>query len=122
MNKSRTGRPFHWSLFVAPEGEPGSVYQVKGDATFMRHVFAHNVGLLSSASYNNSYILTHLEDGEGATVRWYAKREEPPGAADRASVTENCQGWTIRVLRRLRAAGIVSEEWVNFAEGIKEPI
>jgi hypothetical protein len=26
------GEPFHWSLFVAHENQPGSVYQVKGDA------------------------------------------------------------------------------------------
>jgi hypothetical protein len=122
LQKQAEGEPFHWSLFVAPEGKRGNVYQVKGDATFMRHDFVQNARLLSSASYHTSYVLAQLEDGEEATVRWYAEREAAPRAENRASVMENCQGWTIRVLKRLREAGIVNEEWVTFAEGIKESV
>ncbi|ROT39677.1 hypothetical protein SODALDRAFT_377603 [Sodiomyces alkalinus F11] len=92
LQKQAEGEPFHWSLFVAPEGKQGNVYQVKGDATFMRHDFVQNVRLLSSASYHTSYVLAQLEDGEEATVKWYAEAEAAPRAANRASVVENCQG------------------------------
>ena len=78
--------------------------------------------LLSSASYHASYVSAELEDGEEATVKWYVEREAPPRAANQASVTENCQGWVIRVLKQLQTVGIVTEERVAFVEGIKEPI
>src|SRR5436190_3091717 len=32
------GEPTHWSLHIAREGEPGNVYQVKGDAECMRYI------------------------------------------------------------------------------------
>lgn len=35
---------------------------------------------------------------------------------------ENCQGWTIRVLRQLQRAGIVSAEWIAFAEKMQEGV
>lgn len=122
LQEQAEGEPFHWSLFIAREGEAGSVYQVKGDATFMRHVFAQNVRVLSSSSYHTSYVLAQLNDGEEAIVRGYAQAEVPPRAENRATVTENCQGWTIRVLRRLQGAGIVSAEWIAFAEKMQEGV
>lgn len=48
-----TGEPYHWSLFLAREGEPGVVFQVKGDALAMHHTHANNTNVLSSQSYKD---------------------------------------------------------------------
>ncbi|KAM5360887.1 hypothetical protein ACJZ2D_013454 [Fusarium nematophilum] len=49
-------------------------------------------------------------------------REEPPRAEDQRSVKENCQGWTIRVLRRIEGE-VVKRETVDWIENdLKEPI
>ncbi|KAK4212515.1 hypothetical protein QBC37DRAFT_191837 [Rhypophila decipiens] len=45
------------------------------------------------------------------------RSEPPPRANSTAEVTENCQGWTIRVLVRLAAEGIVEESAVQEFEG-----
>ena len=40
------GEPDHWSLFVAPEGGIGQVYQVKGDAELMQHTHLEGTNVL----------------------------------------------------------------------------
>lgn len=122
LEKQAEGEPNHWYLLVAPEGKPGSVYQVTGDATFMRYEFQWDASPLGSESYHTSYVLAQLVEGQEDVVRSCAEAEAPPAAENRASVKENCQGWAIRVLRRLRGEGIVSEEWAKFAEGIEEAV
>lgn len=122
LEKQAEGEPKHWYLFVAPEAGSGSAYQVTGDATFMRYESWQDASPLSSESYHTSYVLARLTEGQGEVVRLCTEAEAPPRAVDRASVRENCQGWAIRVLRRLREAGVVGEEWVRFAEGIEEPV
>lgn len=122
LERQAEGEPKHWYLFVAPEGRPGSVYQVTGDATFMRYEVQRDASPLGSESYHTSYVLARLGEGQEDAVRSCAEAEAPPSAESRASVRENCQGWAIRVLRRLRGEGIVSEGWVEFAEGIEEPV
>src|SRR6266536_3056739 len=42
------GEPDHWSLFVAPEGGTGTIYQVKGDAELMHHTHAKGVNIQAS--------------------------------------------------------------------------
>jgi len=116
------GEPTHWSLFVAAEGQPGSVYQVTGDATQMHYAFEEKSNIVTSESYNRSYVVAQLgEDGEDL-VRSCAENEPPPHAVNRASVKENCQGWTVRVMERLQEAGIVAESWVTLARGMLEPV
>ena len=122
LEKQAEGEPKHWHLFVSFEGKPGSVYQVTGDATFMRHEFQRNSSPLISESFHASYVLAQLEEGQEDIVRSCARMEAPPSAENRAAVKENCQGWVIRVLQRLREAEIVSERWLKFAEGLEEPV
>lgn len=122
LENQADGEPKHWFLFVGPEEGPGTIYQVTGDATFMRHETFEVASPVRSESYHTSYVLARLEKGQADVVRSCAEGESPPRAVDRASVKENCQGWTIRVVKRLRDAGIVSGEWVTFAEGLEEPV
>jgi len=45
------GEPKHWSLFVAEEGGPGNVYQIKGDATWMTYTPVKDVNHMDSDSF-----------------------------------------------------------------------
>lgn len=121
LENQAEGEPKHWFLFVGPEDGLGTVYQVAGDATFMRYESFEVSSLLRSESYHTSYVLARLAVSQEDVLRSCAEGEAPPCAVDRASVTENCQGWTIRVLRRLHDAEVVGGEWVTFAEGLEEP-
>ncbi|KAI1776424.1 hypothetical protein F4818DRAFT_440790 [Hypoxylon cercidicola] len=115
------GEPLHWFLFVGSEENGGSVYQVEGDATYMYYQHAHNVDIWSSA-YRNSYQLCKLDQNGQELVNHYANNIPPPRAEKRSEVTENCQGWAVRVLRELQSAGIVDEGSVDSIENLVEPI
>lgn len=45
------GEPFHWSLFLAGEGQLGTVFQVRGgDAVTMHYTHIHDTDVLRSHS------------------------------------------------------------------------
>lgn len=117
-----TGEPYHWLLFLARENERGLVFQVKGDAVAMHYVHVNNINVLSSQSYKDSYIIARLTEDQAARVSYWATHEAAPSAPNQAAVTENCQGWTIRVIRRLVAEGIVQQNWVNTAVSLQQPV
>lgn len=127
LQSQTDGEPFHWSLFAC-RGEAntvgGPVWQVKGDATYMRLQNADNVNLFKSASYFESYELNaDLSESQQNEIKRAVEKERPPEAKDQRSVTENCQGWTIRVLRRLQEKGVVEKDRVDWIESdLKEPI
>ncbi|PLN74732.1 hypothetical protein BDW42DRAFT_189637 [Aspergillus taichungensis] len=105
------GEPNHWYLFVAEENERGFVYQVKGDAECMRYEpSGRKVNVLHSASFLTSYTLATITD------------ERPPRANSRREVTENCQGWTVRMIARLVDIGIVPTEKLEMAKSMVEAI
>ena len=54
-SKPSRGRTKSLVAFVAPEGEAGSVYQVKGDAEDTHHQFAYNINMLNTDSLNFVY-------------------------------------------------------------------
>ena len=122
LQRQAYGEPNHWSLFLSLEGRPGTVYQVKGDATAMHYAHAFNINLLNSTSYITSYILAKPTEQEAALVDYWAYREPPPSAPTQAAVHENCQGWIIRVLRRLVEERIVQQDWLDFAVNLQEPL
>ncbi|KAK3934009.1 hypothetical protein QBC46DRAFT_400828 [Diplogelasinospora grovesii] len=111
------GEPKHWSLFVGRENEKGTSYQVTGDATHMVQKFEENVDKWNAPDFYSHYDL-NAEVGIGeAKAIWEAVNEEkPPQAPDRRSVTENCQGWTIRVLKNLVKRGVVKQGAVDSIE------
>lgn len=122
LESQAAGEPDHWSLFVAREGEIGQAYQVTGDATYMTYIHYLNINLLESESYSASYALGDISEDQHKTVRKCAETEPPPRAASRTEVKENCQGWALRVLKRLSDQGIVSTEWVTSVEDLMEPV
>ena len=117
-----TGEPIHWSLFLAQEGQPGVVFQVKGDAVAMHYAHANNINVTISQSYKDSYIIARPTEDQAARVRYWATHEPAPRASNQAAVMENCQGWTIRVIRRLVAEGIVQQRWVDTAVSLQQPV
>ncbi|QPG97585.1 hypothetical protein C2857_006573 [Epichloe festucae Fl1] len=121
------GESMHWSLFVCREEDPntkGRVWQVKGDATFMHYMYANEAALFASQSYYTSYALnSNLSKSQESLVNEAAGKEKPPRAKDQRSVRENCQGWTVRVLRRLQRDGVVKKETVDWIEkDVKEVV
>lgn len=86
-----TGEPYHWSLFLAREGQPGLVFQVKGDALAMRHAHTNNTNILNSQSYKDSYIIARPTEHQAARVLYWATNEAAPTAPNQAAIRENCQ-------------------------------
>jgi hypothetical protein len=120
--------PKHWSLFSHVPNTtgtgPGQMWQVTGDAEFMRFEQATGVDRMSSPDYAWHQVLNQdLGDEQLARVDEIARAEEPPSAPNRAAVKEHCQGWTVRVVRRLVEEGIVKREGVvAMLEGYMDPI
>ena len=55
-------------------------------------------------------------------MKQIAESESPPMAANRASVKENCQGWTVRVITKLVEANVVSDAKLEMAKSMMEPV
>ena len=66
--------------------------------------------------------MTVLTDEQAVKVENYARKEVPPSAVNRASVKENCQGWTIRVLEKLAEEGIINAAKLQTVKDQVEPI
>lgn len=84
-----TGEPYHWSLFLAREGQPGVVFQVKGDAVAMHYAHDNNTNILYSQSYKDSYIIARPTEHQAARVRYWATHEAAPRAPNQAAVSED---------------------------------
>ena len=117
------GEPLHWSLFVARENQPGYVYQVKGDAEYMRYQPSDRmVNIVQSTTFLNIYQLAVVTEQQDILIRQTAEREPPPRAANRQSVRENCQGWTVRVIAKLVKMGIVPMAKLQMARSMLQPV
>ena len=57
------GEPYHWSLFLAREGQPGVVLQVKGDAVAMQYAHTNNITKESVATRASCYTIKHVKSG-----------------------------------------------------------
>ncbi|KAG5296534.1 hypothetical protein I7I48_05378 [Histoplasma ohiense] len=108
----------HWSLFVAEEGEPGIVYQVTGDHTFMVFSRRPEVNILNSRTFRDIHQIATLNEQTVQRVEYWANQEPPPRAPTQAQVRETCQSWTIRVVRRLIAEEIVEPKWEQELENL----
>lgn len=126
LEKQSAGEPMHWSLFVC-RGESvnakGKVWQVTGDAVLMHYQHDEEIPHFQSESFYNSYTLNaDLSQGQEELIEKAVGEEKPPQAKDQRSVQENCQGWTIRVLKRLQG-DVVDEEQVQWIESeLKQPL
>jgi hypothetical protein len=117
------GEPDHWLLFVALENEVGKAYQVKGDAQYMSYFPpSEKLNVKEDQTYKDSFQLATITEAQAKVVEEVAEIEPPPRASDRRSVTENCQGWTVRVIIRLVEKGIVSQAKLEIVKSLVEPI
>lgn len=120
--KQTPGEPNHWQFFLAREGQPGTIFEVRGDATAMYYNHIEDVNALVSDGYRDSYIIAQPTEQQTTRVRYWATHEVPPSAPNQAAVEENCQGWAIRVIGRLVREGIVEQKWQDFAVSIQEAV
>ncbi|GES60472.1 hypothetical protein ATEIFO6365_0002098300 [Aspergillus terreus] len=105
--KHGEGEPNHWSFFVHREKQDGWLYQVTGDAECMQYAHSpESVNIVNSEAF----------------LDIYHRRLLPPRAESRALVTENCQGWVVRVISRLVERGIVQEQKLEMARSMLEPV
>ncbi|PSN66345.1 hypothetical protein BS50DRAFT_412865 [Corynespora cassiicola Philippines] len=139
------GEPLHWAIVLAPTNpkyskqEPCTsckkfcaasgfmrrtlIFEVCGDPVHMIANWQYSWGPVS--------LLEDLEDAfELAKIPISKERElkllvngiEPPKAQDPREVSENCQGWCVRVLEKMAEDGLVGKEKVGMARGMMQPI
>ncbi|KAJ5960469.1 uncharacterized protein N7479_007619 [Penicillium vulpinum] len=122
------GEPNHWALFLADENEPdyGYVYQVTGDAQDMKYEpSAEKVNVVDAGLTSNVYtlaVVTQEQDRAAKLVKQAAESELPPQAENRKAVTENCQGWTVRVIEKLVKEKIVMPQKLEVARSLMEAV
>ncbi|KAJ5286978.1 hypothetical protein N7478_002664 [Penicillium angulare] len=117
------GEPRHWSLFVGHENEAGHVYQVTGDAEFMKYEPSNGpVDISLSPTSFNVYNLAQLTEQQARVVQQLAEQECPPKAQNRQAVVENCQGWTLRVIHNLAEMCIIPIAKYDMASSMLQPV
>lgn len=79
------------------------------------------VEIVNSECFSSLYQLAAVTEEQGLEVKDIAERE-PPRAPNRLSVTENCQGWAVRVIGKLVDRGIVPAVKVDMARSMLEPL
>ncbi|CAI7565063.1 unnamed protein product [Penicillium glandicola] len=80
------------------------------------------VNIVHSASFLNIYHLAVLTEQQEMVVKQIAEQELPPRAANRQSVKENCQGWTVRVISNLVRLRIVPAAKLQMARSMLQPV
>ncbi|KAI3336221.1 hypothetical protein F4824DRAFT_509983 [Ustulina deusta] len=114
---------YYWSLAVVPDGKPPTcIYQVTNDPEHMyySHCLDAPDDVFASDIYIDSYDIGHLNDDSLALLDQVVSRQLPLRADNRALVTENCQGWTMRVIKEPRT--VVSADSMAMAEILMEPL
>ncbi|KAI1122301.1 hypothetical protein F5Y10DRAFT_254341 [Nemania abortiva] len=123
VRKTQPAGPYHWLLAIASgEGGVGDLYQVTGDAVYMHYAHEKMKDVFISDDYFDSYNLGPLDDNGRERVEYCVGKQSPPQAENAAAVTENCQGWTIRVLEDLEARGVIAGGTTAKHRGLMEPL
>ncbi|KAF2111402.1 hypothetical protein BDV96DRAFT_582091 [Lophiotrema nucula] len=119
--------PLHWSLVISPtDGFPVSrgprvssfenhvvycsyVFQVRGDENmnYEPESLSKPVELLDCV--HSTYALVRFDWDGLKKAQGIAEKEEPPRARTWGERTENCQHWSVRVVRKLVDEGLVEE-------------
>ncbi|KAI1825457.1 hypothetical protein F4861DRAFT_190576 [Xylaria intraflava] len=122
VRQRQAGGPLHWSLVIAPGGTygVGDVYQVKGDTLKMQYVHVKGADIFVCQSYVDSFRLGGLDARGKEVVEACAGVQPPPAAASPAEITENCQGWALRVVTDLEARGVVAAGTADAHRGLME--
>ncbi|KAK7973419.1 hypothetical protein PG988_007553 [Apiospora saccharicola] len=123
LQNQAPGEPRHWSLVVGVPNHPGLVYQVTGDATLMHYNHENDRNIwIEDATHTSYQVVGELDQDGQDRVKHVVNSTPPPQAEDRRAVTENCQGWVVRVLRRLRLKNVIPEDVVDTIEAMVEPV
>jgi hypothetical protein len=128
QGEQEPGEPHHWALFLADENEPeyGYVYQVTGDAERMRYEpSAEKINVVDAGIMSHVYTLAVVSEGQARAaqlVKQAAEEEPPPQADNRKSVTENSQGWIVRVIARLVKEKIIMPQKLELARSLLEAV
>lgn len=89
----------------------------------MQHVHPdRGVDIMHSDSFRDHFEIAELDVSGVASVCYWANQEPPPLAPSQREVRENCQGWTIRVVRHLVEQGLVTQAWLQSLYGLMEPV
>ncbi|KAJ6187780.1 hypothetical protein N7519_002688 [Penicillium mononematosum] len=108
------------------EPEYGYVYQVTGDAENMKYdPSTDKINVVDTGLTSNVYCLAVVSEDQARAaklVKWAAEQEPPPQAENRKSVTENCQGWTVRVIARLVKEKIVMQQKLEVAKSLMQAV
>ncbi|KAF2269386.1 hypothetical protein CC78DRAFT_574948 [Lojkania enalia] len=94
--------PHHWILLLAYEGYAEEVYQVTGDAECRYYDQIPVANPVASNTFLKAITLAEdVDDTAPNRIKSHTKSEEPGHAPYRRSVTDNCQGWPLRVIVKL---------------------
>ncbi|KAL4948504.1 hypothetical protein BDW69DRAFT_176369 [Aspergillus filifer] len=89
----------------------------------MRHENSpRQINIVNSAPFLDIYNLATITGQQASVIREVATSGPPPRAPNRQSVTENCQGWTVRVVGKLMARGIVPAAKLDMAKVMMQPV
>ncbi|KAK8023593.1 hypothetical protein PG993_011659 [Apiospora rasikravindrae] len=123
LQNQAPGEPRHWSLVVGVPNKPGLVYQVTGDATFMHYNHERDRNIwIEDETYTSYQVVGELDQDGQNRVGDAVNITPPPQAENRRAVTENCQGWVVRVLRKLQSQDVISADVVDKVEAMVEPV
>ncbi|MCJ1336922.1 hypothetical protein MMC09_002200 [Bachmanniomyces sp. S44760] len=93
-------QPYHWSLFLAHEGQPGAVFQAKRDKDGkMQHAHESNIDLLNTPSYRDAFIVAEPTEQQAERVRYWANH-----------VASNSGGYSSRGWIRLVIGSLVMDK------------
>ena len=114
----------HWSLFAAHgEGQSvGTMYQVTGDATLMTYQKLTNVNIMIAPGFKDAFELANLTKQQADLLDELAADETPPQAPDEKTVTETCQGWTVRLIQKLVDRGLVDQAKIDHVKALQQPL
>lgn len=89
----------------------------------MHFEYFADIDIMSAESFAwNQVMNSNVSDAQLTKIDKIARAEPPPRAESWASVTEHCQGWTIRVLRRLAEEGMAEETAISVLQKYMDPI
>ncbi|OQE45878.1 hypothetical protein PENCOP_c001G08013 [Penicillium coprophilum] len=128
--KQAPGEPNHWALFLADENEPdyGYIHQVTGDAADMKYepsaakINVMDAGLGLCANVYTLAVVSQEQARAARLVKEAADSEPPPRAENHKALTENCQGWTVRVIEKLVEEKIVMPQKLEVVRSLMQEV
>jgi hypothetical protein len=89
------------------------VFQVTGDAISMFKRFEENVDVTVADDFYDIYEIGRLDKSGKEKLMSAVEIEDAPKARMQRDVKENCQGWAIRVVKRLSESDVLETRWLE---------